>query len=329
MATAIFAGGCFWCMEFAFSFLGVRTRVGYTGGTKENPTYQEVCSGTTGHFEAIEITYHPESLSYERLLEVFFQNIDPTDDGGQFYDRGEQYRTAIFYTDETQKQLAIEAKARLLNAGIFPRIETKILPAKRFWSAEDYHQKYYKKCPAQFQSYHKASGREQGVKKFWQGYEKFRLFPERQQYWLGYKKPAPESLKTALSPLSYQVTQENGTEPAFNNEYWNNHEAGIYVDIVSGEPLFSSLDKFDSGTGWPSFTQPLEPQNIVTRTDTSHGMTRTEVRSRHADAHLGHLFQDNTPTGFRYCINSAALRFIPKSELTRFGYSTYLKLFSQ
>jgi len=329
MATAIFAGGCFWCMEFAFSFLGAQTKVGYTGGTKDSPTYQEVCSGTTGHREAIEITYHPESLSYERLLEVFFQNIDPTDDSGQFYDRGEQYRTAIFYTDETQKQLALEAKARLIASGIFPHIETKILPAKKFWYAEDYHQKYYKKCPKQFQSYHRASGREATVKRFWQGYENFRLFPERQPYWLGYQKPDRELLKATLTPLSYQVTQTNGTEPPFDNEYWNNHQAGIYVDVVSGEPLFSSLDKFDSGTGWPSFTQPLEPQNIVTRIDTSHGMTRTEVRSRHADSHLGHFFPDNTPTGFRYCINSAALRFIPKSELTRLGYSAYLKLFAK
>jgi peptide methionine sulfoxide reductase msrA/msrB len=316
-------------MEFAFSFLGAQTKVGYTGGTKDNPTYQEVCSGTTGHREAIEITYHPETLSYERLLEVFFQNIDPTDDSGQFYDRGEQYRTAIFYTDETQKQLALEAKARLIASGIFPHIETKILPAKKFWYAEDYHQKYYKKRPKQFQSYHRASGREATVKRFWQGYENFRLFPERQSYWLGYQKPARELLKATLTPLSYQVTQENGTEPPFNNEYWNNHQAGIYVDVVSGEPLFSSLDKFDSGTGWPSFTKPLEPPNIVTRIDTSHGMTRTEVRSRHANSHLGHLFPDNTPTGFRYCINSAALRFIPESELPRLGYSAYLKLFAK
>jgi peptide methionine sulfoxide reductase msrA/msrB len=206
---AIFAGGCFWCMEYVFEELpGVIEVVsGYTGGKVKNPTYEQVSTGKTGHYESVLVRYDPTKISYERLLEVFWKSVDPTDAGGQFYDRGSQYKTAIFYIDDEQRQLAEESKRRIEMANIFgSKIVTDILPAKEFYSAEEYHQDYYKKCPLRFESYHKASGRESFTSRFWKNYERFRLFPERQEYWLGYKKPSREELKKILSPLQYRVT---------------------------------------------------------------------------------------------------------------------------
>jgi len=310
---ATFAGGCYWCMEASFEKLsGLKAVIsGFAEGRDINNDF-------TGKVEAIQVFYDPKIISYSELVDYYWKQFDPTDTGGSFHDRGNEYKPYIYYHDSTQKQLAENSKNKLEKLNIFKKnIVTKVVSITNFIPVVESEQDFYLKDEKRYHEYREASGRDNYIKSIWGniGTDK-------------YKKPSEKEIKEKLTPEQFNITQKNGTDVPFKNAYFDNHRDGIYVDIVTGEPLFCSLDKFDSGTGWPAFTKPIDARYVTRKIDNSGGIERGEVRSKVGDSHLGHEFEDGPPpTHIRYCINSGALNFIPKENLSKEGYGDFNYLF--
>lgn len=308
--TLWFAGGCFWGTQAYFDGIAgvLATEVGYANGQGENPTYEQVCSDTTGFVEAVEVVYDPRVISTSFLVHLYLESIDPTTLNRQGGDVGTQYRTGIYYTNKVLLPL-IQKEIQKMQQRYTDPIVTEVLPLKNFYKAEEEHQKYLEKHPG--------------------GY--CHITPDQLaqvQQEREYQKPSKEELEAKLTPLEYQVTQEDATERPFENKYDSNFRPGIYVDITTGQPLFVSTDKYDAGCGWPSFSKPIAQQVVEEKEDFTHGMARTEVRSKSGDAHLGHVFTDGPKEGggLRYCINSASLNFIPLEEMEEKGYGDLIPL---
>ncbi len=337
------AGGCFWCTEaYLQETTGVVSAIaGYAGGMSTDATYSQVSTGSTKHREAVQVIYDPKVISTENLLEVFWSHIDPTDAVGQFADKGHQYTTAIIYHTEAQRVMALDSKARLEASGLFDKpVATLIIPFESFFPAEEYHQDYYQKSADHYERYKKGSGRAGFIEDNWGREAALEFFKSESNSipqtvtesksldFSNWTKPSEDILRATLTPLSFTVTQEDGTERAGTSPLDKNYEPGIYVDVVSGEPLFTSTDKYDSGTGWPSFVKPITKEAVTLHEDKKLFSTRTEVRSRYADSHLGHVFTDGPSDrgGLRYCMNGAALRFVPMAEMENAGYGEWLSL---
>ncbi|MGH4137390.1 peptide-methionine (R)-S-oxide reductase MsrB [Clostridium sp.] len=307
------AGGCFWGIEAYMSRIyGVSdVTSGYANGNVDNPTYEQVCTGKTNFAETVHVLYDPERVSLETLLTSYFKVVDPTSKNRQGNDVGSQYRSGIYYSGEMDK-IVIDNVINSQQKKYTSKIYTEVMPLKNFFLAEEYHQDYLEKNPNGYCHIDFSNLSEEvvniDIKK--------------------YPRPSNEELKAKLTDIQYKVAVENNTESAFSNEYFDNHEAGLYVDVVTGEPLFSSTDKYDSGCGWPSFTKPVEPQVITLKVDKKFNMIRTEVRSRSGDIHLGHVFDDGPSDkgGKRYCINSASIKFIPVNKMEVAGYGYIMNL---